>query len=132
MIDYVESNEVKKLADNVDMVLADNANTFGGFQMVDITRQIIFNMSILIRAYSSLLADIAQMWVEISAKHLDQGSQLLDDLEKETQDSETGKPSSALSKKIADLKTWSGKANEDIKTMAEDVRNFASLTMLCY
>ncbi|KAI1269760.1 hypothetical protein F5Y18DRAFT_109365 [Xylariaceae sp. FL1019] len=121
MLDYVETNELKKLTDQAGMVLDDNKDTFGGFQMIDMTRQIIFNSSILIRAYFSLFADIAQMWVEISAKHLSRGTDLLGELGNETRSIEAGKPSDALTKKIGDLRSWSDRAGTEIKQMADQV-----------
>lgn len=123
MISYIEGDELNRFTDYVNGVVEDDRRSLNGFTTIDITRQIIFNSTILIRAYFSLFADIAQMWVEISAMHLVMGASLVDGLAGEVQNATSGN-TGVLNKRISDLKKWTGDATDSIKKIAKEVSVF--------
>ena len=126
MIEYVEGQELKIFTDYVEGVTPEDQRSVAGFGLIDLTRQAIFNSALLIRAYFSLFADIAQMLVTVSADYLQPGASILDKISSEVQSAQPtdqDKPNSpALINNIAELKKWTTTATTKISEMAKSVR----------
>ena len=135
IIEYVEGNEVKIFTDYVEGITPQDQHSFAGFTLIDITRQAILNSAVLVRAYFSLFADIAQMLVEISAKHLEPGTLLLDKLGQEVQQSQPSsqdKPADpGVLKSVNDLKKWTATTMSEVHDKAKTV-NYRDLLNATY
>ena len=125
MIEYVEGNEIKIFTDYVQGITPEDQHPLAGFTLIDVTRQAILNSAILVRAYFSLFADIAQMLVEISAQYLQPGTLLLDNLGKEVQQvqpSSQDKPvDPGVLRSVNDLKKWTTTTISEIQYKAKTV-----------
>jgi hypothetical protein len=145
MVDYVEEHQLNEFVGYIDGTLPADDKPFVGYNVIDITRQFMFNAVVLVRAWYGLFEDIAQMWVDISAKHLIQGSALVDTLGQEIKKSDDGdgdggggggggsgggsggapaedpSQSKALLDVTAKLETWTTEAVDAVAKIAEDV-----------
>jgi hypothetical protein len=156
MVDYVEEHQLNEFVGYIDGTLPADDKPFVGYNVIDITRQFMFNAVVLVRAWYGLFEDIAQMWVDISANHLIQGSALVDTLGQEIKKSGDGdgdagggggggsggaapaedpSQSKTLLEVTAKLETWTTEATDAVAKTAEDVglrkRDTFPCTNLC-
>lgn len=85
----------------------------GDFKLVDAEREFLFRTVVTIRSYFSLFADIASMWVNMSAKNIAPGMKMIDRLGKETEG--TANNSADMQKKVAELEAWSEAAVKEVE-----------------
>ncbi|KAI5839417.1 hypothetical protein DFP73DRAFT_501746 [Morchella snyderi] len=108
---FVEKYHVQPFLDSID-IIADEEPSISGFTYTDMQRQVLFNATIMIRAYFGLFRDIAGMYI-LSTKDLDEGFNLLDQLAQDTE----GRNQDVIEEKQARLQRWTNTATASIQDL---------------
>lgn len=105
-------------ADSV--VRVDPQAKIGDFRLVDAEREFLYRTVVTIRSFFSLFADVANMWIDMSAKNITPGMKILDSLGKTT--GGANNDPAAMQKKVAELEAWSDVAVKDVEITVGKVR----------
>jgi hypothetical protein len=111
--------------DGSDAVQVSPTAKIGDFRIVDAEREFIYRTVVTIRAYFSLFADIAAMWIKMSVNNITPGLQLVDKVGRAA--SGSGDAQADMQQKVAELEAWSEQAVKDISEEAGKVCNFTFL-----
>jgi hypothetical protein len=101
----------------------DGSRKVGNYTLTDLTRSIIYQAAISVRAYFSVFGDIATMWVTLSTDNIMPGLKMVEEMMLNRGDI------AATQQKVAKLKQWSTKAQQAVKDIAAKERETILSTM---
>ncbi|EGX53053.1 hypothetical protein AOL_s00007g2 [Orbilia oligospora ATCC 24927] len=119
-IEVVVKGCVGPFLDEITAIVTNGASTtvykVGSYSYTDIQRSQIFNSSLTIRAYFSVFADIAEMWLTVSKDHIFPGVELCDEMTSISDDPKEVKD------RVRRLNEFSEKSQKAIKEICKEKR----------
>ncbi|KAF3915695.1 hypothetical protein AA313_de0208692 [Arthrobotrys entomopaga] len=120
-IEVVVKGCVNPFLDEVTAIVTNGASTtvykVGSYSYTDIQRSQIFNSTLTIRAYFSVFADIAEMWLTVSKDHIFPGVELCDEMTSISDDPKEVKD------RVRRLNEFSEKSQKAIKEICKEKRD---------
>ncbi|OTA05025.1 hypothetical protein A9Z42_0056420 [Trichoderma parareesei] len=117
-VDAVIKYNVQPFIDNISAITDESTNeqsSIAGIKYTDLSRTMIYQAVVTIKAYFSVFADIASMWSELSQDDIMPGLSLVDAMSL-TREQEEQKL------KMRELVDWTQKAQDHIKQVAAEKR----------